>query len=112
MVNFHNKVFICGNGANRDVTNETVFFYKQHGSIIQAKYFGGKVKYGELIGLVTDQGILQVSFNHYNTASQYFGGIGTLTPETGENQQIRLQGKWNWGDGNNLEEEFMMVELN
>jgi hypothetical protein len=112
MVEFHNKVFKCRDAFNhRDITNETMFFYKQNGAIIQAKYYGGRVKYGELIGLITDKGVLQISFNHSNTASQYSGGVGTFIPETGKNQQIMLQGKWTWGDGTNLEEEFIMEEI-
>lgn len=113
MVNFHNKVFQCKSIDNhRDVTNATMFFYKQNGSIVQAKYYGGKVTYGELIGLVNNQGILHVSFNHSNHDSQFVGGVGTFTLETGKGKPWILYGKWTWADGSNCEEKLIMEEIN
>jgi hypothetical protein len=112
MINFHNKVFICKNVNNREELKETIFFYKQNGSMIQAKYFGEKVKYGELIGLLTEQGVIHVSFSHSDMSSEYFGGTATIIPETGGNQQLKLTSKWNWSDGTNTIEELTMEEIN
>jgi hypothetical protein len=113
MFDYHNKVFtVVRNHDNRDVTNETVFFSKQYGAIVQIKYFGGNVKYGELIGLVDDLGILRASFNHANTSSQFYGGVCTFTPEKWPNNNpMRLQGKWQWADDQNSEGESIIEEL-
>nr|WP_263323698.1 hypothetical protein [Neobacillus sp. Marseille-Q6967] len=112
MIDYHNKVFSCKNNKdNEDITIETLFFYKQNGEIVQAKYFGGNVKYGEIIGLVNEQGSLQGSFCHSTYTSQSYGGVCMFTPKRMEDTRVVLLVKWCGADGKNIESEWLMEEL-
>ncbi|NRD77760.1 hypothetical protein HPT25_10040 [Bacillus sp. BRMEA1] len=113
MMDYHNKVLIgIEHVGDWDITDETVFYCKQYGSIVQGKYYGGNVKYGELIGLVNDKGILQAAFSHFNESSLFFGGVCTFTPEKSPaNGQLRLQAKWCLAEGQTHVSESVIEEL-
>lgn len=109
MFNYHNKVFVCTDNKNiRDVSSETAFYFKQNGNIVRATYSGGTIIYGEIIGMVNDQGILQAAFNYQNAHSQFHGGTCTLQLIDTDN---KLHGLWKIAEENAVENEIILEEL-
>ena len=48
-MNYNNKIFRpISNTENGETSNETLFHYKQVGTILSAEYSGGKIKQGHL----------------------------------------------------------------
>ena len=104
MINYHNKTFrSVSNTANGEVSNETVFHYKQEGNIVTATYSGGAVAQGHLIALVNERGSLDMRYHHVNTSGTIMTGICRSTPEVLPGGKIRLHEEWQWtsGDGSN-----------
>ena len=102
MINYHNKTFrSVSNTSNGEVSNETVFQYKQDGNIVTATYSGGAVVLGHLIALVDKQGGLDMRYHHVNTKGELMTGICRSTPELLPSGKIRLHEEWQWtsGDG-------------
>ena len=102
MINYHNKTFrSVSNTSNGEVSNETVFQYKQDGNIVTATYSGGAVVLGHLIALVDEQGGLDMRYHHVNTKGELMTGICRSTPELLPSGKIRLHEEWQWtsGDG-------------
>lgn len=111
MMDYNNKVFTCKTGPDdKDITRETLFISRQTGEIVQVKYFGGNVKYGEIIGLINKQGNLQGSFSHSNSSSQSTAGVCTMMPKIMKDTRIVLHVKWSGADGRNIETEWIMEE--
>ena len=64
MINYNNKVFrSIQNTNNGETSSETLFYYKQDGNIIFSEYKGGKIIYGHLIGLVNENGCIELCYH-------------------------------------------------
>jgi hypothetical protein len=105
MIDLNNKVFVCTVDKNGDNANAT-FYCKQIRNIVKATYNGGTIVYGEMIGMVNEQGILQASFNYLNINSEIAGGTCTMVPEGNT-----LRGLWTLADKNSIESELLLEEL-
>lgn len=114
MLDFNNKIFVCTaytSKNNVDVTTETTFYYKQFGKIVRATYSGGNIVKGVLIGMVNEQGILEVSFNHLSTDSQFHGGTCTFIPEKRMDTGYLIHGLWILAEENTIKNELILEEL-
>ena len=100
MINYNNKIFKpVSNSENGETSNETTFLYKQKGNILTSEYSGGKIVSGHLIGLVDDQGNIEMRYHQVNEKGELMTGICTSTPEISENGKIRLHEIWQWTSG-------------
>lgn len=60
-MNYNGKKFRCiENSENGETSGDTIFHYKQEGRILTSEYKGGKIKKGHLIGLVDDEGRIEM----------------------------------------------------
>jgi hypothetical protein len=100
MINYHNKTFrSASNSENGEVSRETIFQYKQEGTIVTATYSGGAITQGHLIALVNSLGQLDMRYHHVNTKGELMTGICFSTPELLPGGKIRLHEKWQWTTG-------------
>lgn len=100
MTNYNGKIFRPVTGStNSETTNKTIFVYKQDGAILTSDYAGGKIKKGQLIGLVDDNGCIEMRYHQVNINNQLMTGKCTSTPEILPNGKIRLHEKWQWTSG-------------
>lgn len=100
MINYNNKSFKpYTNSENGETSEETIFHYKQKGKIITADYSGGKIKQGHLIGLVDEQGQIEMRYHQVNNKNELMTGICTSTPEVLPSGKIRLHEVWQWTSG-------------
>lgn len=111
-MNYNNKYFKpVQNSINGETTDQTIFYYKQSGSIVTANYQGGEILKGHLIGMVDPGGHINMRYHQVNTKGELMTGICLSTPEVLSNGKIRLHEEWKWtsGDcskGNSIVEEI------
>lgn len=100
MINYHQKVFRpISNTENGETSNETVFIYEQNGSILTSYYSGGKVITGHLIGLVDQQGNIDMRYHQINNNGELMTGKCFSVPEILPSGKIRLHETWEWTSG-------------
>jgi len=111
MINYNNKKFTpVTNSENGETSSETVFLYKQEGNIIHSEYSGGKIVQGHLIGIVDNEGRIEMRYHQINNKMELMTGICHSIPEILPSGKIRLHETWQWtcGDlskGNSVIEE-------
>jgi hypothetical protein len=111
MINYNNKTFRpVSNTENGEISEETIFLYKQDGNILTSNYSGGKICSGHLIGLVDDNGIIEMSYHQVNDRHELMTGICTSTPEILPNGKIRLYEVWQWTSGNKSKGQSIIEE--
>jgi hypothetical protein len=99
-MNYNNKTFRpISNSENGETSSETLFEYEQIGSILTSNYKGGKIKYGHLIGLVDEDGTIDMRYHQVNENDELMTGICKSKPEILANGKIRLHESWQWTSG-------------
>ena len=99
-INYNNKKFRpIQNSQNGETSEETIFEYKQNGNILTSEYSGGKIQKGHLLGLVDDNGAIEMRYHQVNDNGQFMTGICFSKPEILENGKIRLHETWQWTSG-------------
>ncbi len=112
MINYHNKFFrTVQNSSNGETSSATIFKYEQRGNIVSSSYSGGKVLKGHLIGLVSDDGKIEMRYHQINTAGELRTGICRSTPELLPNGKIRLHEEWEWTGEDSSKGTSMLDEM-
>lgn len=86
------------NAEDGEVSDETLFNYRQEGSVVWATYGGGEVRFGTLLSEVDVQGQLDRRYQHLNTDGAWKTGICTSLPEVLPDRRLRLHERWTCGD--------------
>lgn len=75
-INYNNKKFSLGqNTENGETTAETIFEYEQKENILTSVYNGGQIVSGHLIGLVDENGNIEMRYHQVNTKGELMTGI-------------------------------------
>jgi GNAT superfamily N-acetyltransferase len=95
--NFHKKQFkvIINDGVDVEVTTETVFHFYQNKTLIYAEYKGGKVKYGEIFGLIENDTVL-FYYSQTNVEGGKNQGSSTDEIKVLESGKLQLIDRWEW----------------
>lgn len=97
---YHDRQFrSISNSGSGEVSDETTFHYQQKGDIISARYEGGNIKEGNLLGTVAPDGTINMRYQHWNTENEFRAGVCTSKPELLSNGKIRLYESWEWTNG-------------
>lgn len=111
-INYHNKKFSpVLNSANGETSAETIFEYRQHDNILTAEYKGGDIVKGHLIGLVDEQGNIDMRYHQVNTKGVLMTGKCYSRPEIIGNGKIRLHETWQWTSGDLSSGQSIIEEL-
>lgn len=111
MIYYNDKIFIpISNTENGETSSETVFHYKQVGNLLTSEYSGGKIKYGHLIGLVDENGNIEMRYHQVNDKGELMTGICYSKPERLPNGKIRLHECWEWTSGDKSEGQSIIEE--
>lgn len=82
------------NTDNGEVSQETIFYYRQKGDIVWATYEGGDILFGTLSGSITgDQ--LTFTYQHQNLQGDFKTGKCTSIVII-ENEKLTLHESWEW----------------
>lgn len=99
-MNYNNKRFKpVETSENSETTTETIFQYKQNGSILTSTYSGGDIIEGHLIGIVDDFGNIDMRYHQINSKGELMTGECKSKPELMPNGKIKLHEEWNWTSG-------------
>lgn len=99
-MNYEGKSFRpISNTENGETSAETIFHYRQAGNLLTCEYSGGKIAKGQLIGLVSETGEIDIRYHQVNSHGEIMTGICKSIPEVMENGKIRLHESWQWTSG-------------
>ena len=111
MINYNNKLFRpISNTENGETTSETVFIYIQNGNILTSEYSGGKIIKGHLIGLVDENGKIEMQYHQVNEKGELMTGVCKSIPELLSNGKIRLHENWEWTSGDKSKGQSIIEE--
>lgn len=99
------------NSDNGEVSNDMIFHYKQTGNILTCSYQGSNIIKGHLIGLVDDNGYINMSYHQINNNGVLMTGTCISKPEKMENGKIRLHEEWQWTSGDQSTGNSILEEL-
>ena len=112
MIQYNNKYFRpVQNTENGETSNETVFHYLQDGNILTSEYKGGKIIKGHLIGIVDEDGNIDMRYHQVNDKTEIMTGICRSVPEILPSGKIRLHESWKWTSGDCSEGRSIIDEL-
>lgn len=95
-----NKVFISlANTANGDVNSATRFYYSQKGLMITAKYEGGIIQIGSIVGKKLSDFEFEIYYQHLTVANELRIGQCKTKIELLDNDVIKLIEDWQWLNG-------------
>lgn len=99
-MDYNNKKFrTILNSINGETSGDTIFEYKQNGNILTSEYQGGQIVKGHLIGLVDQDGNIEMRYHQVNKKGELMTGICSSKPEFIEGGKIRLHENWQWTSG-------------
>ena len=111
MINYDGKYFRpVSNTENGETSGDTLFKYRQEGNILTAEYAGGKIKYGHLVGLVDENGNIDMRYHQINDHGVIMTGLCKSTPEFMTNGKIRLHETWEWTCGDKSKGQSILDE--
>lgn len=98
--NYHKKTFMTvDNSPNGEVSSKTLFNYYQDKNLVWATYSGGQIRFGTLIANVSENGELEMRYQHINLDNEFKIGKCHSTPEILSDGRIRLHETWQWLSG-------------
>lgn len=99
-INYNGKRFRpVQNTENSETSEDTVFEYRQTGSILTSAYAGGSIQQGHLLGKVDDAGNITLRYHQINQQGELMAGFCQSRPEIQPNGKIRLHETWQWTTG-------------
>lgn len=111
-MNYSNRKFkVFENSENGETTTETIFEYKQKGNILTSEYSSGQIVRGHLIGIVDDNGKIEMRYHQVNAKGELMTGICFSEPELTVNGKIKLYEKWEWSSGDKSNGKSVLIEL-
>ncbi|MGJ8737026.1 n-acetylglutamate synthase [Zobellia laminariae] len=99
------------NSNNGETTQDTIFHYQQTGNILTSEYAGGKIVKGHLIGLVGDDGNIDMRYHQVNSDGELMTGFCSSKPEIAKDGKIRLHESWQWTSGDRSKGNSILEEL-
>lgn len=80
-------------------SSQTVFHYRQKGSVVWATYRGGDVAFGTLLARADGAGRLDMVYQHLNKNGDFRSGRCRARTEVLPDGRYRLHETWEWTSG-------------
>lgn len=97
------------NSESGEVSDATIFNYRQMGDTIWATYEGGDIVFGTLSGLIMDN-VLKFNYQHRNKRNEFMTGICHTDIKLLDGK-IQLHEKWKWTSGDFSEGTSVLEEV-
>ncbi len=111
-MNYNNKKFQpVSNTENSEISEQTIFHYKQQGNILTCDYSGGQILKGHLIATVDEDGCIDMRYHQINSKGELMTGTCNSTPEVMPNGKIRLFEDWQWTSGDYSKGHSILEEI-
>ena len=102
------------NTSNGDVNGATRFYYQQRGKVITARYEGGVVQIGSIVGKMISEDRFELCYQHLTVSGELKTGQCSTQIQLLDNDVIKLIEDWQWlnGDLSTGRSELIEVVLN
>ena len=111
-MNYNDKKFkVISNSDNGDVSGEMIFHYQQVGEVLSCEYEGDSITDGHLIGIVEEDGTINMRYRQTNPKGEVVSGICCSKPEIHPSGKIRLNESWRWTSGDQSTGESVLEEI-
>ena len=111
-MNYHNKKFkVLQSSKNSSIGTELVFHYQQFENIVSCSYADKNILKGELLGLVKEDGRIEMSYQQIDNTYNLRTGTCISTPEILDNGKLLLHEKWQWTSGDKSSGTSTLKEL-
>jgi hypothetical protein len=111
-IHYNGRIFRSfSNAPEGEVDIRTTFRYHQMGDIVWAEYTGGRIRFGQLLGLVLPDGKLEIRYQHVNESGELMTGLCLSTPEVLPDGRLRLYESWQWTCGDRANGESIVEEI-
>jgi hypothetical protein len=111
-IDYNNRRFVSvSNSESGEVSVETIFHYHQKDNFVWATYEGGSIFFGTLIAKVSDDGSLDMRYQHLNRQGELMTGVCKSVPEILGDGHIRLHETWQWTCGDFSKGESVVEEV-
>ena len=111
-INLNNKSFKpLNNSDNGEVSDDTIFCYKQNDDIITATYQGGHILKGQLIGKIFNDNHIEFAYQHINIEKELMTGVCKSYPTINENGKVLLEEFWQWTCKDNSKGQSTIIEI-
>lgn len=95
-INFDGKSFsLVENSTNGKVNPETIFEYRQEGSLVTADYHGGSIKYGKIIARL-EKDKLHMLYQCMTCENELKAGRAIAKISLTDKDKIKLSLNWEW----------------
>ncbi|MDH3358863.1 MAG: hypothetical protein OEM06_15485 [Desulfobacteraceae bacterium] len=103
------RMRVVSTAEGGEVNTETLFEFAQDGSVVSARYAGGKVRLGHLVGTMSDE-VLRFRYAQADNSGRLDGGYSTCEIGRTAEGKIQLVEHFKWesreGSGTNIFEEI------
>jgi hypothetical protein len=111
-VNYDGKTFkAVSNSENGEIGQEMLFHYRQAGNVLSCEYSGGEIVLGHLVGLVDNEGVIDMRYHHINTSGDLRTGTCRSQPQIMSNGKMRLLESWQWTSGDQSAGSSILEEI-
>lgn len=112
MINYHNKKFkAISNSDNGELSKNFIFDYKQKKNVLSCIYKGGTIIKGHILGLVSSDGTITMSYHQINSKGELQTGTCTSKPKVLTNGKIQLNESWQWTNGDKSKGTSVLIEV-
>ena len=92
-------------------SSQTVFHYRQKGSVVWGTYRGGDVAFGTLLARANASGRLEMVYQHLNKNGDFRCGRCRARTEVLPDGRYRLHESWEWTDGGEVKGRSVTEEV-
>jgi hypothetical protein len=111
-IHYNGRIFRSfSNTSEGEADTRTTFRYHQKGDIVWAEYAGGRIRFGQLVGLVLPDSKLEIRYQHVNESGELMTGLCLSTPEVLPDGRLRLYESWQWTCGDRASGESIVEEI-
>jgi|SRR6187402_53954 len=98
-MNLDNKKFVTVENKNGLSSSETIFHYFQNGEVITAKYKGGAIQEGFIVGKQIDESRIELVYQCLTKEGELKVGESKGTVLENKDGKLELKFDWNWLNG-------------
>lgn len=110
-MNLNNKKFSTFENKEGLSSSETIFHYSQEGNIITAKYSGGAIEIGSIIGKQIADNEIVLLYQCLTKEGDLLAGESRGRISVNKDQKLELHFDWRWLNGNQSEGKSHYIEI-
>jgi hypothetical protein len=100
VIDLEGRVFrLAETSAAGQADGETVYQFRQNGPVLIADYAGGRIRRGQLIGVIAAEDEFEARFQHVDADGALMTGTSRGTVSRLADGRLRIEEDWQWTCG-------------